>query len=195
LPLLRVSTIHSSCWGQRQTILTSGPVGSNGKVTSVPFTGFFVSVDDGATPYWSHYADRHRGVCLGFEVPDELLAAVRYRAKRYDADLARLWGGGAEAQAEMLKVLTTKYSHWRYESELRSFVRLDEQDSESGLYFIPFSERPSLRIVIVGHASDVTRDEIRETLGDIVKDVDAIKARLAFKSFTVVRQRKPNLRE
>src|ERR1700690_489805 len=27
---------------------------------------------------WSHYADKHRGLCLGFEVPTEPFGAVNY---------------------------------------------------------------------------------------------------------------------
>lgn len=27
---------------------------------------------------WSHYADRHRGFCLGFDVPDALIKEVTY---------------------------------------------------------------------------------------------------------------------
>src|SRR5882724_8377120 len=27
---------------------------------------------------WSHYAAKHTGVCLGFDVPDELLGSVSY---------------------------------------------------------------------------------------------------------------------
>jgi hypothetical protein len=27
---------------------------------------------------WSHYADKHRGICLGFDVPDSLLVPVQY---------------------------------------------------------------------------------------------------------------------
>jgi hypothetical protein len=32
---------------------------------------------------WSHYADRHRGICLGFEIPDALILPVSYAAKRW----------------------------------------------------------------------------------------------------------------
>ena len=31
---------------------------------------------------WSHYADKHRGICLGFDVPDSLLQGVTYLKKR-----------------------------------------------------------------------------------------------------------------
>ena len=35
---------------------------------------------------WSHYAEQHAGVCLGFEVPDEMLLKVRYRKDRFKLD-------------------------------------------------------------------------------------------------------------
>ena len=35
---------------------------------------------------WSHYADRHRGFCMGFDIPDELLNHVQYKAKRSEAN-------------------------------------------------------------------------------------------------------------
>jgi hypothetical protein len=31
---------------------------------------------------WSHYAAKHRGLCLGFDVPDEHLGRVNYSRKR-----------------------------------------------------------------------------------------------------------------
>jgi len=31
---------------------------------------------------WSHYANRHRGICLGFDVPDNSVKAVQYVASR-----------------------------------------------------------------------------------------------------------------
>src|SRR6185369_16167015 len=30
---------------------------------------------------WSHYADKHRGICLGFDIPDDDLENVIYVAK------------------------------------------------------------------------------------------------------------------
>jgi hypothetical protein len=31
---------------------------------------------------WAHYSDKHRGLCLGFEIPDEKCQRVRYVARR-----------------------------------------------------------------------------------------------------------------
>lgn len=104
---------------------------------------------------WSHYADRHRGLCLGFDVPDASVTSVQYCRRRIEPPLERLVRGaegGPPALAAMKELLTTKYSHWRYEREVRGFTTLDERDAYSGLYFIPFSNLLILREVIVGTA-------------------------------------------
>jgi len=142
---------------------------------------------------WSHYADRHRGLCLGFEMPDDQLAIVTYSAKRPEPHHALLTRGHPNAHVEMLKLLSTKYSHWRYEREVRSFTTLDDADPKTNFYFMPFSENLVLKEVIVGYCSTVTRRELSNVLGDLTSKVATYKARLAFRSFTVVRQRNDSL--
>lgn len=142
---------------------------------------------------WSHYADKHSGLCLGFEVPDEILMPVTYSSHRLDLDLMALSGSGQRAEAEMRKMLCTKYSHWRYENEVRCFVRLEEKDPEIGLYFIAFSDQLALKQVIVGHNAATSRTDMTEALGELTQVVSILKARLAFGSFKVVRQRNEKL--
>ncbi len=31
---------------------------------------------------WAHYADKHRGICLGFDVPDSLIEEISYSGRR-----------------------------------------------------------------------------------------------------------------
>lgn len=138
---------------------------------------------------WSHYADHHRGVCLGFDVPDRLLRAVSYVRKRPFPDLTALAGDDSTAMAVMIKILTTKFSHWRYEDEVRLFVSLEDSDS-SGLYFKPFDADLRLREVIVGAASTQSRRDVSDAVGGYVSDVTVRKARLAFRTFRVVEQRR-----
>jgi hypothetical protein len=120
---------------------------------------------------WSHYAAKHTGLCLGFDVRANLLTEVRYSSKRLQAQVEVIEGGGPNAQKEMLKVLSTKYKHWRYENEMRIFTRLNDKDPDTGLYFANFAQRMSLKEVIVGPLSAVTRDDLREALGTLVRYV------------------------
>lgn len=96
---------------------------------------------------WSHYADKHRELVLGFDVPDDCLLTVSYSAKRL--------------LAEAEQVLATG--------------RSDE------------------RGMLVGSRSNLSRSEIDDALGDLAKDVDVFKARLAFRSFRVVRNKDQSL--
>jgi hypothetical protein len=142
---------------------------------------------------WSHYADKHTGLCLGFDVPDKHLTRVVYSGRRLAVQAERLLHPRDMDQAMALKFLTSKFAHWRYEAEIRAFLSLDEPDPETGFYFADFSDLLALKEVIVGANAIVTRVEVADALGALVTDVRAIKARLAFQTFNVVRQRKSEL--
>jgi hypothetical protein len=138
---------------------------------------------------WSHYADRHTGLCLGFDVPDQLFAPVFYSRKRLVVEPEAFVPGARFANEILLKLFFTKYSHWRYENEVRGFVTLQDKDPLTNLYFSDFGDDLRLAIVIVGAQSSVTRAKLHEALGDLAPSVETFKARLAFKTFRVVRQR------
>lgn len=138
---------------------------------------------------WSHYADKHRGFCLGFEVDDTLLMPVVYTKKRLQIDLEALYDTGKLDQKLMSKLMRTKFSDWSYEKEVRVYAALKYQDPDSGLYFFDFNDEIRLTDVIVGPLSDVTEAEIRSTLSEDDANVSLLKARLAFQSFDVVAQK------
>jgi Protein of unknown function (DUF2971) len=136
---------------------------------------------------WSHYADRHRGLCLGFEIPGSLVEKVKYVSHRF-SDAPVMSGGTENEKIEFMKrVLCTKFSHWKYENEYRSFVSLDEPEGD--LFFADFSEKMKLKRIVVGSASELSRSQIQDALGTDADDIPHFKARLAFRSFSVVRNR------
>jgi hypothetical protein len=72
---------------------------------------------------WSHYAEKHRGVCLGFDVPDDCLLEVGYSTGRLEVQLERdLQDDGTVTTEFSRKLLTTKFEDWRYEDEVRMFL-------------------------------------------------------------------------
>lgn len=133
---------------------------------------------------WSHYSNRHRGICLGFEIPGELLAQVSYVNSRTP------WPKVVD-KSFFDKIIRTKFSHWSYEDEFRMFCSM--QDEENGNFFYYFQGKIELTKVIVGHCSDVKRGDISNALGDLAPGVEAFKARAAFQSFRVVRQKNERL--
>jgi hypothetical protein len=137
---------------------------------------------------WSHYADKHSGLCLGFDVPDSNLRPVTYIRRRLPVDLSALTNATQLDPTMVESWIFTKYSHWKYEQEVRAFVALEERDPETNLYFFDFSDDLRLATVIAGALATVTRQDISDALGTYASEVDLLKARLAFRSFRVVRQ-------
>lgn len=141
---------------------------------------------------WSHYAARHSGLCLGFDVPDGHLHEISYSRRRVVVETEQLKTHAID-RAALMRFLFTKYSHWRYEAEVRMFVNLRDIVPENGLYFGQFADELRLVTVIVGAQSNVTRLALRDALGDLAPSVKVLKARLAFRTFRVVRQRQEKL--
>jgi DUF2971 family protein len=130
---------------------------------------------------WSHYADRHHGVALGFDVDRQIIREVSYAKERPRLNQV---GKGTEQL-----LLYTKYIDWQYEKEARAFTTLKDQDAGSGLYFVDFGESLVLREVIVGPLSPLGKRELLEAVGEAGPSIAFIKARLAFNSFKVVPNR------
>lgn len=138
---------------------------------------------------WSHYADRHRGLCLGFDVDDDLTVEVQYRATRFpQRRLADAAVSDALGEQLVIDVIRTKYDRWAYEQEIRILCRLEEAEP-SGMHFAPIGERVKLTEVIIGAASDCARATISGALGTAYPDVEITNARLAFNGYHIVRQR------
>lgn len=128
---------------------------------------------------WGHYADKHKGICLGFDVPDDHLSEVDYVKERLPAP-------PKIDESFMKKLLLTKFEHWKYEEEYRAYVSLT--DEIEGYYYADFSETLKLKQVIVGDQSQITRDQMSSALADLATGVEVFKVRAAFKSFDVVHQ-------
>lgn len=71
---------------------------------------------------WSHYADCHRGICLGFDCPDNKVGAISYSRKRLIVELENFVSPNRMALEKMQELLFTKYSHWKYENEVRAML-------------------------------------------------------------------------
>jgi hypothetical protein len=132
---------------------------------------------------WSHYADKHCGMCLGFEIDAGRLQAITYVIKR---PILRI----PPNQEDANQLLFTKYRDWKYEEEWRGWIQIDERDPTTGFYFYSFDAIVKLSEVIVGPLCDISKTRIVEALKGYPGEVAVIKARLAFKTFQVVRNRK-----
>ena len=132
---------------------------------------------------WSHYADRHRGLCFGFDIHATKLKAIRYVDHRLPPKVP-------PTSQDVQDLLFTKFKDWSYEREYRGWFRLDECDPNTRLYFYSFDDSLHLRQIIVGPLCDVTRGQLEDATEGMKKPIEFVKARLAFQSFTVTRQQR-----
>jgi hypothetical protein len=139
---------------------------------------------------WAHYARSHTGVCLGFDVPDDKPKQMVYESVRirWAVDLAKPIRGIDNELLE--KIITTKYVQWAYEEEWRLFAKLEEPDPTNGEYYLKFGPTLTLREIIVGARCQSSVGSFKNLVGSVEKSVEIIKARPAFETFTMVRQKK-----
>lgn len=123
---------------------------------------------------WSHYGASHKGMCLGFDIPEG------ESGNNYDTDVLY--------QPNLLKIrrpvdvnidlanrlLRTKHESWSYEQEVRMFVGLDDPPDAKGLNWIEFGPRLVLKEIIVGaqcssaHSKDILEAIVKPS-GETVK--------------------------
>lgn len=112
---------------------------------------------------WAHYADSHKGLCLGFDVPSEDLIEIEYLDER-----------GAEKEFKSLLdynreefiryMLSKKHKHWTYEEEVRLLVNFGKRKKDDSLVFKEFSNEMKLVEVIMGFRSRLRKKDIKESL-------------------------------
>jgi len=135
---------------------------------------------------WSHYVDRHRGMCLGVDVSEEFAHPVIYDPTRLPLKLIEE-GGKIQVEPGMAeKLLTTKFQQWNYERERRIVLPLEEKDREGEHYFQEFDENIVLGEVILGPRCEEPIEKVRALVEPFAPNVRVSKARLAFQSYEVV---------
>ncbi len=112
---------------------------------------------------WAHYADRHKGICLGFDVSgsEGKFGRVQYVEERFPFP-------EPPDQAFMWKLLSTKSAAWKYENEWRMFLRLEEgiwnESAGRVLYFAASGSELVLREVILGATNKNTLSEVHDAI-------------------------------
>ncbi len=129
---------------------------------------------------WAHYADNHKGICLGFDLqdgPDWYVYPVSYVKERppFPSELK---------EQVAWEWISTKFHDWRYESEVRGFVSLDQKEGDH--YFLNFGERMTLREVVLGFRCCANLEFVRALLTDYTEEIKVIKARPSDESFDMI---------
>ena len=138
---------------------------------------------------WAHYADKHRGICLGFDIPDDphKVFSVIYGNERELQDPYDLLHKAASQPLEVatdviMRKLLLKNQRWQYEDEVRLLKPL-----EKGTTFCLFDDEDfALRQVILGLRCKATKKSILNRLRGYNRDVEILKATLSSKEFQII---------
>jgi hypothetical protein len=138
---------------------------------------------------WAHYADKHAGVCLGFDVEDTLLTRVEYTDKKIVVPFGAHLPQFGLSQELLTTILSTKATDWNYEREYRVMGGLKTRDPKSELYYTDFGPQIQLREVVIGHRCNWTPLSTSTLIGKVDASIRICKARPAFGEFEMVEQK------
>src|SRR3569832_2664480 len=105
--------------------------------------GLMCFSDNWASPVmWAHYADKHHGVCLGFDIPkrgdEDLLFPVVYNPSRLQYVLDHTKDVLGLDQTFIHALIETKSREWSYEREYRVVANLEMLVLVFGFFFVNF---------------------------------------------------------
>lgn len=135
---------------------------------------------------WAHYANKHKGVCLGFDIHENCIAPVQYE----EARILHLVDKESPRSSDQFidQMLYHKAQEWAYEREMRAVVLID--GPKRPMYHIPFGLDVQLREVIIGYRNPLSPRDLEPFILAQETSVQIIKARPAFKKFEMVQNRR-----
>lgn len=151
---------------------------------------------------WSHYGDKHRGICLGFDIASTVeVQKPFYVANRVtlDRSLRILLNAAPHAKdldasdakfqecVEIFKqMLLTKFERWDYEDEVRVLFELKEEQRQGSLYFAELEERIQPSEMILGIRCSISEKEIEKAINCYSTPIRVVRAELSPSFFQVI---------
>jgi hypothetical protein len=143
---------------------------------------------------WSHYADRHRGIAIGFEytVDNGELLPVSY-PENNERPIVDFSDPSYTSTEKGQEIFLTKAKDWKYEEEYRELVAIRDCQASEGSYFTNHivwnhmgqQQRVPKEVILGAHCA-VCSSYIRKTLVQSgFRDVAVMKARLSEDKYTV----------
>jgi hypothetical protein len=164
---------------------------------------------------WSHYAEKHRGCCIGFEVdpsvnleptiPVDVPRAVPLNMLRLEAFFRDADRSGrspiSESDPEFLKltgsreldeitkaVLFSKYSGWNYEQEVRLLIALKPDQKDGTLYFADLDDTfKPVEVLLGARCTEEDEEKLRYAVNRYDPPLPIIRTALSTDSFKIVR--------
>jgi len=143
----------------------------------------------GSPLLWGHYAEKHTGIALGFDVPDEQLNKVRYTTMRLKVEFDQKTRNIINGSQVVGDLIRTKFTEWQYENEHRMYAELAKSEQNAKLSFTKFSEDLILREVVLGMNCVKPIEEVRTLVNSKTSKIKVIKAGMARRKFKVIEDR------
>jgi hypothetical protein len=141
---------------------------------------------------WSHYGDSHKGICLGFDIPDGDPGANHDTDVLYQPNVLQIRRPEDVNFDLANRLLRTKHESWSYEQEVRMFVDLNDPPDADGHYWIDFAPPLVLKEVIVGAVCDPRVSmSVEEAVGLYGDAVRCWWAGMRLDAFLLVKQDRP----
>lgn len=139
---------------------------------------------------WAHYGDKHKGIALELEVPNNAAEAISYRKSREKIDLDELFSkADEEAKRRFFKLCNTKYIEWGYEDEYR--IQFTENDfyTDGEHDFYDLGKDIKVTGFVLGALNKSFSPDMLSPLIPKRSSITVTTTRTAFKSFNIVRRR------
>jgi hypothetical protein len=121
----------------------------------------------------SHYGDSHKGICLGFDIPEGEPGTNYDTDVLYQPNLLQIRRLEDVNDDLADRLPRTKHESWSYEQEVRMFASLDDPPDAEELHWFEFGPLLVLKEVIIGVQCDPTMskkvEEAVKPYGDAVK--------------------------
>jgi hypothetical protein len=115
---------------------------------------------------WSHYADKNKGIAIGFEILQGQIIEVDYNSgpKRKEIELTENSSIDKNLFLDLAKI---KYEKWKYENESRILVKLEDCVPSSSIIlrltghplFIKFANRLKVKEIVLGCKFDHKKEK------------------------------------
>ena len=131
---------------------------------------------------WSHYANQHKGVVLGFK---NTIATTWYKVAYSDYRIIITFDvdqDDIKYKESVQKVLTTKSKIWEYEKEYRYLKQLNSLKYENNMYFDPFKKKDLAEVILGANISNEDKSKVLQ-VSKSYSDVKIIQAEIDNKKY------------
>jgi hypothetical protein len=121
---------------------------------------------------WSHYANSHTGVCLGFDIPEGGQGENNDMDVFYQPNKLQIRDPKDVNIDLIVRLCHTKYEGWSYEQEVRMLVALNDPPDEN-IHWFEFGSQLILKEIIIGAQCEPKKskelEEATKPYGNVVK--------------------------